>query len=94
MKDLSDPIARKILHRVVLLIAKLGNAPGTKMNEAALAVCLAPTLFSRDVLDKLDAMAAAKMSLQMNRAVSDIVARRQELFPEPYVSSTSLGQAG
>jgi hypothetical protein len=69
---------------------KLGSSSGTKMSESALAVCLAPTLYSRDVLDSMDAMSAAKCSLQMHRAVSDIVARRNEIFPEPYEPAFAL----
>ncbi len=83
------------------------------MSESALAVCLAPTLYSRyfkntlsfqfsrltlcmkksDVLDNLDAMGAAKMSQQMHRTVSDIVARRAELFPDSYISTSSISSS-
>lgn len=42
-----------------------------------------------DVLEKMDALSAAKFSQQMHKTVADIVARRSELFPEEYVSGAA-----
>ncbi len=84
---IADLRARKVLHRLVLLIKVLGNAPGTKMSESSFSVCLAPTLFGPDVLSSCDKdpQQAAALSQQMNQLFSDIVKRKDEFFPHPYV---------
>jgi hypothetical protein len=87
VEAITDLWARKVLHRLVLLIKVLRNAPGTKMSESSFAVCLAPTLFGPDVLSSCDKdpQQAALLAQQMNRLFGDIVKRKDEFFPHPYV---------
>ncbi len=90
-ESVTEPRARKVLHRVVLLTKALAAAPGTKMNESSFAVCLAPTLFGPDALSGHDndpRHAAAQMQ-KMQQAFLDILQRSTELFPEPYERETA-----
>ena len=78
-----QPVQRRLLHRVALLLQALSQSRDTKMTEQTLATCLAPNLY-REHFEGESVQEISASAVKQNEQLADLIRNLSSFFPEPY----------